>query len=83
MTSVKHDKSKITVEINLEPIIENINKYVTRKVREAIRDSGAIEDATVEVNFPMVTVRYPRIEGRLERLEDWKHDIEQGWVTIK
>jgi len=87
MTSKKKKKEKekktIKIEIELEPIIENLNKYIARKVKQTLQDSGAIRDATVEIDFPDVRIHYPHIEARLRKLEDWKLDIEQGWIKLK
>lgn len=71
--------NKITIEIDVSKIKEDMEKYVYRKMQEAVKEH--IDRYATDINFPRI--QYPDIEGRLEKLEDFKEDVEQGWLVPK
>mgnify|MGYP001596242764 CR=1 FL=1 len=62
-------KNKISIEIDLEPILKKINQYIERKLKEEIKSQ--FQD--VVCNFP--DIHFPNIEKKLDKLEDWKLDL--------
>ncbi len=72
-------KDEITIKIDVSKIKEDMEKYVYRKMQEAVKEH--IDRYASDINFPRI--QYPDIEGRLEKLEDFKKDVEQDWIRIK
>ena len=67
---------KLTIDIDLKPIKEHINKYIERKIKEQLKDYCENEiDEFVSVSLDKI--RVPNIEKRLERLEDWKQEVKE------
>lgn len=74
----------ITIKIDMKEIQDKIQKYIYKKVQKELRENMEYDPyAVVDVDFPNVRISYPDIVGRLEKLEDWKLDIEQGWIKVK
>lgn len=73
--------NKIKLEIDLEPIVADIKKYVKRKVQQHIRDNYMNELIAVDIDFP--DVHFPEIEKRLEALEDYIQDLKMGYTKLK
>jgi len=71
-------KKEIKIIIDLEPITEQLNKYIKKKMIEEIK---IVFQEEANIDFP--EVHFPDIEKRLEKLEDWKNDIEKGWIKLK
>jgi hypothetical protein len=73
------DKNELVIKIDLKPIYKDIEKYIKRKIQEDIRqnlDTSYIFDAEA------MQIRFPDIERRLEKLEDWQKDLKEGFEQI-
>ena len=76
-------KKSISIKIDLKEIQSKLEKYIYKKVQQQIRDQLDYDGLKIiDLNLPDVKVSYPDIERRLEKIEDWKLDIEQGWIKI-
>ena len=71
-------KDKITIEIDLGPIREHANKYIKKKVIAELKEY--VETIVNDANYPNIILE-DRLE-ELEKLKDWKRDIEQGWIDL-
>ena len=65
---------KLTVTVDLEPIIKELEAYVRRKLKEGIKEE--IEDAQAQIDFPDVRIHYPEMEKRIEKLEDEMRELK-------
>lgn len=79
-------QKEVTIKIDMEPIYERIEKYIYKKLQERLREE-IIDDIGYEIGSEIATnlsrIQVPDIQGRSEKLEDWKLDIEQGWIDLK
>ena len=82
----KELKDPVVVSIDMSEIYEKIEKYIYKKLQERLREE-ILDDIAYEigseVSAKMGKIAVPDLAGRLEKLEDWKLDIEQGWIDIK
>lgn len=75
----KIDLSKtdnISVTINVEDLKERLTKYLERKMKAELKE--ILDDYRMDVNYPEVD--FPDFSERIEKLENWKQEIEQGWI---
>ena len=77
-------KDTLTIKLDLTEIKEKLNNYILHKVKEQIKHDLEYDGLEiVNLDFPKIEVRYPEVQERLEKLEDWKLDIEQGWISLE
>lgn len=71
-------KDELIIKIDLKSIRKHIDKYIKRKVMERLKEE--VDSIIDDVNYPRISV-HDNIED-IEKLIDWKRDIEQGWIDI-
>jgi len=77
-------KKGLKIELDLEAIKAKLEKYIYKKIQKTIREDLDEDIMTmIDFDFPNLEIHYPDMEKRLEKLEDWKLDIEQGWETLE
>ena len=76
-------KKELAIKLDLESIKTKLEKYIYKKIQKTIREDLDEDIMTmIDFDFPTLEVHYPDLEKRLAKLEDWKLDIEQGWIKI-
>ncbi len=79
---ISKTKDKLSLDIDLKPIMETIHKYLEKKVKTEILDIFKSEGVDAFVDWDKKEIKVPEIEKRIENLEDWKNDIKQGFIKI-
>lgn len=71
-------KDKITIEIDMAPIIEHANKYIKKKVIADLKEH--VEGIIIDSDYPNITVEEKIDE--YEKLLDWYNDLKLGWIDM-
>ena len=74
-------EGKTRVSIDISWMEEFSKKYFQNKLRKFLKECWD-EEIEHKLDFPDITVVFPEVGDRLEKLEDWKREIEQGWICI-
>lgn len=76
----------VVVTIDMEEIYEKIEKYIYKKIQTKLRED-ILDDVSYEigseVSLRMGRIAVPDLASRLEKIEDWINDIEQGWSKLE
>lgn len=76
----------VVVTIDMEEIYAKIEKYIYKKMQDNLRDEiidDVLDDVNVDISNRLERITVPDIAGRIEKIEDWIQDIEQGWSKLE
>ena len=66
------------IEIDLDDLKEDIENYIKKQVKKRIQAEYIGEK--VDIELPQI--KFPDIEKRLEKIEDFIEDLKGGWIKI-